>query len=182
MEIVQSILSGKTVRCRSNRLRKYHSRGGSQRYNGRNYGRCPTSGKTETVFFYALAPDKTGTYNVETEIGYLDNGIYDSSQSLRKEIAAKKDSAQMVSDVIRALKSLMVSKKDKWELEDAIQHMESVQRGMVVTVRDIQRNIDDIMEALDSLLSITSTDVSRIRLMMDALLETWKGKLILFPS
>ena len=93
----------------------------------------------------------------------------------------EEDSAQMVSDVIRALKSLMVSKKDKWELEDAIQHMESVQRGMVVTVRDIQRNIDDIMEALDSLLSITSTDISEIRLMMDTFLEVWIGKLILSP-
>jgi hypothetical protein len=29
------------------------------------------------------------------------------------------------------------------------------------------------MEAIDSLLSITSTDVSEIRLMMDALLEVW---------
>ena len=76
----------------------------------------------------------------------------------------------------------MVSKKDKSELEDAIEHMERVQRGTVVTVRDIQRNIDDIIEALDSLLSITSIDVSEIRLMMDALLEVWIEKLILSPS
>jgi hypothetical protein len=38
------------------------------------------------------------------------------------------------------------------------------------------------METLDFLLSITSTDVSEIRLMMDDLLEVWIGKLILFPS
>jgi hypothetical protein len=38
------------------------------------------------------------------------------------------------------------------------------------------------MEAIGSLLSITSTDVSEIRLMMDVLLEVWIGKLILFPS
>jgi hypothetical protein len=88
----------------------------------------------------------------------------------------------MVSDIIRALKSLMVSKRDKSELEDAIEHMERVQRGRVMTVRDIQRNMDDLLEALDSLLSITSTDVSEIRLMMDALLEVWIGRLIQFPS
>jgi hypothetical protein len=88
----------------------------------------------------------------------------------------------MVSDIIRALKSLMVSKKDKSELEDAIEHMERVQGGMFVTGRDIPRNIDDTMEALDSLLSISSVDISEIRLMVDALVEVWIGKLILFSA
>jgi Mg2+ and Co2+ transporter CorA len=139
-------------------------------------------GKTETVFFYALAPDKTGAYILETEIGYLDNGIFNFSERLNKEIVVEEDSAQMVSDIVRVLKSLTVSKKDKSELEDAIEHMKKIQRGTAMTARDIQRNIDDIMEALDSLLSITSTDVSEIRLMMDSLLEVWIGKLILFQS
>jgi hypothetical protein len=60
--------------------------------------------------------------------------------------------------------------------------MESVQRRTVVTGRDIQRNIDDTMEAIDSLLSITSADISEIRLMMDVLLEVYLGKLILVFS
>ena len=98
----------------------------------------------------------------------------------------EKDSTQMVSDIIRGLKSLTVSKKDKWELEDAIEHMERVQRRVKVTEKDVKKNIDDLLEALDSLLSITSIDISEIRLMMDALLEVWIGKLIgkliLFPS
>jgi len=38
------------------------------------------------------------------------------------------------------------------------------------------------MEPIDFLLSITSTDISEIRLMIEALLEVWTGKLILFPS
>jgi hypothetical protein len=40
------------------------------------------------------------------------------------------------------------------------------------------RNIDDTMEAIDSLLSITSADISEIRLVMDILLEAYLGKLI----
>jgi hypothetical protein len=139
-------------------------------------------GKTGAVFFYALAPDKAGVYILETAIGYLENGVYNFSQNLGIEVPVEKDSAQMLSDIVRALKSLTVSKKDKWELEDAIEHMERVQRRAGETGRDIQRNIDDIMEALDSLLSISSTDVSEIRLMMDTLLEVWVGRLILFPS
>jgi len=70
----------------------------------------------------------------------------------------EEDLAQMVGDITTALKSLMVSKKDKSKLEEAIEHMEKIQRRTVVTVGHIRRNIDDTMEALDSLLSITSID------------------------
>jgi hypothetical protein len=38
------------------------------------------------------------------------------------------------------------------------------------------------MEAIDSLLSIKSADISEIRLMMDVLLEVYLGKLILVFS
>jgi len=67
-------------------------------------------------------------------------------------------------------------------MKDAIEHMERVQRRTVVTGRDIQRNIDDTKEAIDSLLSIMSADISGIRLMMDVLLEVYLGKLILLFS
>jgi len=46
----------------------------------------------------------------------------------------------------------------------------------------LQRNIDDTMQAIDSLLSITSADISEIRLVMDGLLEVYLGKLILVFS
>jgi subtilase family serine protease/prenyltransferase beta subunit len=132
--------------------------------------------ETKTVFFYALAPDKAGVYLLETEIGYLDNGVYNFYQSLSTEIVLQKDSAQMVSDIIEALKSLTVSKKDKEEREEAIENMEKVQRRDAVTAKDVERNIDDTLEAIESLLSITSADVSDIRLMMDILLEVWIGR------
>jgi hypothetical protein len=50
------------------------------------------------------------------------------------------------------------------------------------TVWPLQRNFNDAMEAIDSLLSITSADISEIRLMMDVLLEVYLGKLILVFS
>ncbi len=94
----------------------------------------------------------------------------------------EKDSAAMVDDIIGGLKSLSVSKTDKWKVKDALEHMERVEQRTVVTVRDIQRNIDDTKEATDSLLSITGADISEIRLMMDVLLEAYLGKLILLFS
>ncbi len=48
--------------------------------------------------------------------------------------------------------------------------------------RLLQRNINDTMEAIDSLISIASADIPEIRLMMDVLLEVCLGKLILVSS
>jgi hypothetical protein len=48
--------------------------------------------------------------------------------------------------------------------------------------RLLQKNINDTMEAIGSLLSITSGNISEIRLMMDVLLEVYFGKLILVFS
>jgi hypothetical protein len=138
--------------------------------------------ETKAIYFYALTPDKPGSYLLQTEIGYLDHGVYQFHENLDVEMVVEKDSAAMVDDIIKGLRSLSVSKKDKWKVKDAIENMESIQRRRAVTARDIQRNIDDTMEAFDSLISIMSVDISEIRLMMDALLEVWIGKLILFQS
>jgi hypothetical protein len=129
--------------------------------------------ETKTIYFYALTPDNPGSCLLQTEVGYLDHGIYQFHQNLDMEMVVGKDSTAMVDDIIGSLKSLPVSKKDKWKVKDAIESMERVQRRILVTVKDIHRNIDDTMEAIDSLLSITSADILEIRLMMDVLLEVY---------
>jgi type 1 glutamine amidotransferase len=129
-----------------------------------------------TIFFYALAPDRAGVYTLQTEAGFLENGIYHFHESFSIEIVVEKDSAKMVDDIIEALKSLAVSKKDRSRLNDAIEHMERVQKRVVVTAKDVKKNIHDILQSIDSLLSITSTDISAIRLMMDRLFEIWLGR------
>jgi hypothetical protein len=138
--------------------------------------------ETKTIYFYALTPDQAGAYALETEVGFLDNGIYQFYQNLSTEIVVDRDSLMMVGDIIRALDSLSVSKKDRSELKDAIEHMEKIHRRGKVTEKDVEKNIDDLLEAIESLLSITSTDISEIRLMMDVLLEVWIGKLVVFSS
>jgi hypothetical protein len=136
----------------------------------------------KTVYFYALTPDEPGSYLLQTEVGYVDHGIYQFHENLDMEMVVEKDSPAMVGDIIEALESLSVSKKDKWKVKDAIEHMERAQRRILVTVKNIHRNIDDTMEVIDSLLSITRADISEIRLMIDVLLEVYYGKLILVFS
>jgi len=41
---------------------------------------------------------------------------------------------------------------------------------------DLEKNIDDILQAIDSLLVVASVDISEIRLMMDDLLKVWEAR------
>ena len=46
---------------------------------------------------------------------------------------------------------------------------------------DAEKNIHDILKAVDAVLSIESADTSEIRLMMAELLKTWEAKAYTFP-
>ncbi|MEW6003366.1 MAG: Ig-like domain-containing protein, partial [Nitrospirota bacterium] len=129
-----------------------------------------------TILYYALAPDKAGTYALKTEVGYMDNGQYNFYQNIETDILVGKDSAAAVNDIIIALNALSLTGKDKGKINDAIKHMEKVQNRPVANAEDMEKNIHDIWKAVDSLLSITSADISSIRLMMDSLLEAWEGR------
>ena len=83
----------------------------------------------------------------------------------------------MAGDIMPALKSLSVTgKKEKKNLKTAILRMQEVQRREIARKKDIEENIDDILQAIGSLLSITSNHAGEIRLMMDRLLKMWEGK------
>lgn len=100
--------------------------------------------ETKTITYYALTPDKAGTYTLQTEVGYMDNETYNFYQNLSVDIVVEKDTATMTHDIISA--------------------------------QDIEKNIQDILKAMDSLLLITSINISNIRLMMDELLKVWEGR------
>jgi hypothetical protein len=42
--------------------------------------------ETKTIFYYGLTPDQIGTYTMQTEVGYMENGTYHFYQSLSTEI------------------------------------------------------------------------------------------------
>jgi hypothetical protein len=138
--------------------------------------------KTETILYYALTPDQAGTYTLQTEVGYLDHGDYSPHETLATEIVVQKDSVTMLDDILDALRTLSVTKHDESELNDAIKHMEKIENRVLKKPGDIKKNIDDLLEAVDALLDISSADISEIRLMMDRLLLVWVGKLALLLS
>jgi hypothetical protein len=133
------------------------------------------SGETKTIVYDALTPDKLGTYTLQTEVGYLENGVYHYYQTLCQDIVVGEDTANMVGDILQKLNVLSVSKLDELRLNKAIFHIERVQNRKIKHIHDIEENIQDILKAIDSLLSITSTDISEVRLLIDAFLEVWEA-------
>ncbi len=137
--------------------------------------------ETETVLYYALTPDETGTFTTQTEVGYMDSGSYTSYKSLSTDIVVDKDVATVTGDILGALNALSVSGQDKAKANKAIRDIVNVQTRTVGTANDIEMNISDLLDAVDSLQFITSTDTSDIRLMIDSLIETWEERAYYHP-
>jgi hypothetical protein len=133
--------------------------------------------ETKAIFYYALIPDSAGTYTLQTEVGYMDNGTYNFYQSLSAEINVGKDTSTMTSDIITALYGLSVPGQERSKVNNAIVYIHNVQSRAITSGMDIEKNIADILKAIDSLLFVTSVDISALRLMMDDLLMVWEGNL-----
>jgi hypothetical protein len=134
-------------------------------------------GGTRTILYEALTPDQAGTYTLKSDVEIKDKGTYLLFQSFTMDIVVDKDTQTVAGDIMAALKALSVTgKKDKEYLKVTILQMQDVQRREIIRKRDVEKNIDDILEGINSLLSITSNDVAEIRLMMDRLLRMWEGK------
>ena len=132
--------------------------------------------ETKTVLYYALLPDKTGTYTTQTEVGYIDNGSYTFYQTMIQDIVVSEDTASTVLDVLSGLNSLQVSKKDASRVKEAGKHMEKVRNRKADDYEAIEKNIHDTLEAVSDLLQISSADTTNIRLLMDALLRIWEER------
>ena len=132
--------------------------------------------ETKTIFYYVLTPDSPGTYALQTEVGYMDNGAYNFYQSVTTDIVVEKDTTAIGNDIISALGGLPVSGQEKSKIHNAVGYIHNVQNRVINSEMDIERNIDDLLKAIDSILTVTSVDISAIRLMMDYLLKTWEGR------
>jgi len=128
-----------------------------------------------TLRFYVFTPDKAGTYTLQTEVGYMDNGDYTFGQNLGADIMISKDAVTAASDAITALSELTVSGKDRAKIKDAIRYIKNVQKRIIVNNKDIEKNIRDVLKAIEALFPVTSADVSAARLMLDELLRIWEG-------
>ncbi len=136
------------------------------------------SNETKYLRFYVLTPDTPGTYKLETEIGYFENGAYKVYGNLSIDITVGKDKTVMVNDIIDALKALPVTAKDKLEVYKAINHIENVKQLNRYGSSKIafEKNIHEILKAIDEIIDITSCNTLEVRIMMDMLLRFYEAK------
>ena len=134
-------------------------------------------GGTRTILYEALTPGHVGTSTLKTDVEIKEAGTYRLFQSLSTDIVVDQDTRTMAGDILAALKALSVTgKEDKESLKLAVRQVENLQSREIVRKKDIEKNIDDILQAINSLLAISSKDVTEIRLLMDRLLKMWEGK------
>lgn len=132
--------------------------------------------ETKTILYYVLTPDKTGTYTLQTEVEYVENGTYSFYQNLSANITVNKTISSLTGDIVATLNGLQVSGQERAKVNNAILYIQNVQNRPALTASDIELNIRDILKAIDSLLFIASADISNIRLMMDELLCVCEGR------
>ena len=139
--------------------------------------------QTETIRYYALMPDAAGTYVIETQVGLTAQGTVIPAYESNVEITVEKDAAALTADIIDALNSLTVSKKDRLKVQYAIQCLQDVRHGHHGKKEGFEDDIRDILKAVDALVQIESVDITEIRLMLDALLRVEQGRYYFFvPS
>ena len=108
------------------------------------------AGQTRTILYDALTPDQAGSYTLKTEVEIKDAGAYRLSQSLSTAIGVDKDTQTVTGVVMAALRALSVAgKKDKEYLKGAIREMEEVQRREITRRKDVEKNIDDTLQAIN---------------------------------
>jgi hypothetical protein len=129
--------------------------------------------------YFALPSDVTGTYTIETDIAYMENGSYIPFQHLQAVFVIVHDAVAITGNVMASLNGLQTEGRQRAKINDAIRHVEYIQKRTVTCVRDMEKNIDDILKAIDALISLNNIDVSAIRLRLDILLRIWEGRFYL---
>jgi transcription termination factor NusB len=114
------------------------------------------------------------------EAAYIEDGTYNLYQRLETDIVVEKGAVTMTGDIIDALNTLSVSGQEKAKVDNAITFIRNVRDRIITNATDIEQNIHDILKAIDSLLYVTSIDISEIRLKMDELLMIWETKWSLY--
>ena len=137
------------------------------------------SNEIKNFQYYALTPDAQGLYTLQTEIGFLENGTYQTYTNLDVNVNVEgQDKTVLADDIIAVLRALRVNVIDKLTIYSAIHYIEMVKsRDRQGSSKSIcQENILDMLTAINKIVLITSCDTTQVRLMMDMLLRIYENK------
>ena len=129
------------------------------------------AGEIRNMVYYFRAPDDPGTHRAETEIRIESGHESVVVDRLGIDMVVGRGETEQVKGAIALLNSLQVSKKDRSKVDNAVKRLEKVRAREVRDQHDIDLNIHDLLAAVDSLLKVTSADISQVRLDLDLILR-----------
>ncbi|MFQ5901918.1 MAG: hypothetical protein ACE5IH_10225, partial [Thermodesulfobacteriota bacterium] len=80
---------------------------------------------------------------------------------------------QLITDILYKLDALNLTTEETEEINKAKKYIERVRDRTINTPKDIEKNIKDILRAIEAVMEITSKDTQDVRLDMDRLMGIW---------
>ncbi len=134
-------------------------------------------GEGRTIDYFAFTPAVTGVYELQTDVDMSENGNYHFYKSLSVNVNVKETAANLEADVVNALNALQpTSMADKKRIRSAVSLIKTVRARKVNSKHDAEKNIMDIVSAVEKLIDVRTIDIVSIRLMLDELLQIWEAK------
>jgi subtilase family serine protease/Tol biopolymer transport system component/flagellar hook assembly protein FlgD/fibronectin type 3 domain-containing protein len=132
--------------------------------------------QTRTVFGYAFTPDRAGSYALQTEAGYVQNGQCSfEDHQFSTDITVSKNRRAAAADIITALNRFAAPWHDRAKMREVARYIGNVRDRPGVTLSEMEKNIRDLLKATEKLYEVRSCDVKPIRLMIGRLLQSWEG-------
>ncbi|MEW6086742.1 MAG: hypothetical protein AB1498_00305, partial [bacterium] len=127
--------------------------------------------------YYGLMPDNTMQYNLLTEINYLD---YDSTWKLYNnyplEISNTRTTAGLIQEITDELNSMNLSPEDREKADEIIQKLERIRTRAIETRKDLEKNIEGTLKAIDKLADIQIANTTSVHLKLDELLKVYEAR------
>jgi hypothetical protein len=122
--------------------------------------------------YYLSIPDNTFQYSLITEVNYLD---YDSAwkfyNNYSLDIANVHTMDGLIQEIINELNSMNLSSENREKANAVIEKLEKVRKRNIDNRKDLEKNIEDCLKAIDKLTDIVGVDITSIRLKLDELLK-----------
>lgn len=140
-------------------------------------------GEEETRIVYdLLISGARGSYDLVSEVGYVEGGTFEPFRTVALELSVIGDEESLMEGIVSSLESMEVTGKDRASVERALRYVEDLGARGAETRAEIERNLGDLLLAIEAIRTIRSTDPSETRKLMDLLLRLWQTRWYLCGS
>ncbi len=133
--------------------------------------------ETKDIQYFVFTPDAPGVYTLQTDVDIMENGAYRFYRSVSVTVSVENENAGLAADIITKLNALKAASiSDKKLIKSAVEFIRNVQTRRVDSEHDVEKNIMDVLSAVEKITKVRTVDVHNIRLLMDQLLQIWEAR------